>query len=118
MAFAVSEQIQTASKPYLNPFKQVCFFKLSAWTYILILSSIQYIYIPFSNITTQSLVFCCGTALEPDFLTIFFQDVLSTTVYLNIYSEAWWKPMLELPTAHYFLGVKVGAAHWAAHYEI
>ena len=30
MAFAVSEQIQTASKPYLNPFKQVCFFKLNA----------------------------------------------------------------------------------------
>ena len=30
MAFAVSEQIQTASKPYLNPFQQVCFFKLNA----------------------------------------------------------------------------------------
>ena len=26
--------------------------------------------------------------------------------------------MLELPTAHYFLGVKVGATHWAAHYVI
>ena len=26
--------------------------------------------------------------------------------------------MLELPTAHYFLRVKVGAAHWAAHYVI
>ena len=24
--------------------------------------------------------------------------------------------MLELPTAHYFLGVKVEAAHWAAHW--
>ena len=24
--------------------------------------------------------------------------------------------MLELPTSHYFLSVKVGAAHWAAHY--
>ena len=29
MAFAVSEQIQTASKPYINPFEQVCFFKLN-----------------------------------------------------------------------------------------
>ena len=35
-----------------------------------------------------------------------------------IYLEAWWKPTLELPTAHYFLNVKVGAAHWAAHYVI
>ena len=26
--------------------------------------------------------------------------------------------MLDLPTAHYFPSVKVGAAHWAAHYEI
>ena len=52
----------------------------SAWTYILILSSIQYIYIPASNLTTQLLVFCCGTALEPDFLTIFSQDAWSTTV--------------------------------------
>ena len=26
--------------------------------------------------------------------------------------------MLELPTAHYFLSVKVEAAHWAAHYVI
>ena len=26
--------------------------------------------------------------------------------------------MLELPRAHYFLSVKVGAAHWAAHYVI
>ena len=26
--------------------------------------------------------------------------------------------MLELPTAHYFLSVKIGAAHWAAHYVI
>ena len=56
MAFALSGQIQTASKPYHYPFQQVYFFKLnaeqSAWTYILILSSIQYIYIPASNITT------------------------------------------------------------------
>ena len=52
----------------------------SAWTYILILSSIQYIYMPASNITTQLLVFCCGTALEPDFLTIFSKDALATIV--------------------------------------
>ena len=26
--------------------------------------------------------------------------------------------MLELPTAHYFLSVKVGAAHWVTHYVI
>ena len=52
----------------------------SAWTYIFILSSIQYIYIPASNITTQLLVFCCDTALEPDFLTIFSQYAWSTTV--------------------------------------
>ena len=30
MAFAASEQIETASKPYLYPFKQVCFCKLNA----------------------------------------------------------------------------------------
>ena len=35
-----------------------------------------------------------------------------------IYLEAWSKPMLELPTAHYFLSVKVGATHLAAHYVI
>ena len=28
------------------------------------------------------------------------------------------KTYVELPTAHYFLGVKVGATHWAAHYVI
>ena len=85
MAFAVSEQIQTASKPYLNPF--IKFDSLnsmhaeqSAWTCILTLSSTQYIYIPASVITTQLLVFCCGTALEPDFLTIFSQDAWSTTI--------------------------------------
>ena len=84
MAFAVSEQIHTASKPCLNPFCKVCFFKLntqqSALTYILIPSSIQYIYIPASNITTQLLVFCCDIALEPDFLTISSEDALTTTV--------------------------------------
>ena len=53
MACAVSEQIQTASKPY-----------------ILILRVVQYFYIPASNITIQLLVFCCDTALESDFLTI------------------------------------------------
>ena len=26
--------------------------------------------------------------------------------------------MLELPTAPYFLSVKIGSAHWAAHYVI
>ena len=72
MAFAVSEQIQTASKPYLNPFNKFASLnsmhaEQSAWTYILILSSIQYIYIPASNITTQLLVFCCGTALSLTF---------------------------------------------------
>ena len=76
----------------------------SAGTYILILSSIQYIYIPASNITTQLLVFCCGTALEPDFLTIFpkMHDPLLWS-YIYIYSEAWWEPMLELPTTHYVI---------------
>ena len=74
MEFAVSEHIQTASKPLPNPFKQVCFFKLNteqgAWTNILILSYIQYFYSPDSNITEQLLVFCCDTALESNFLTI------------------------------------------------
>ena len=26
--------------------------------------------------------------------------------------------MLEFPTVQYFLSIKVGAAHWAAHYVI
>ena len=69
MTFAVSEQIQTASKPNLNPFKLNA--EQNALTYILIRSSMQYINIHSSNITTQLLVFCCGTALECDFLTIF-----------------------------------------------
>ena len=55
MEYGVSEQIQTASQPYLNPFWQACFFKLnaeqSAWTYIVILSSIQYKHIPASTVT-------------------------------------------------------------------
>ena len=73
----------------------------------MILSSIQYIYIPASNITTQLLVFCCDTALESDFLTIFSQDTWTTT---QMHDE---KPMLDLPIDSYFLSVKVGAAHYA-----
>ena len=43
---------------------------------------IQFLYIPASNITPQLLVFCCDTALESDFLTIYIssQDALDTTV--------------------------------------
>ena len=89
----------------------------NAWAYIFILSSIQYIYIPASNITTQLLVFCCGIALEPDFLTI-FPKMNDPLLCSYIYLDAWRKPMLELPIAHYFLSVKTGAAHWAAHYVI
>ena len=123
MACAVSEQIQTVFKPYLNPFLQVCFFKLSAersaWTYIFILSSIQYIYIPASNITTQLLVCCCDTAFEPDFRTIHvYLSKMHEPLLCSYYSEEWWKPMLELPTTHYFLSIKIRAAHWAAHYVI
>ena len=72
------------------------------------LHSIQYIHIPASNITTQLLVFCCDTALEP------VSNYLPSMHWLLLcshYSRAWWKPMLELPTAHYFLSGKVGAAH-------
>ena len=36
----------------------------------------------------------------------------------SYFSEAWSKPMLELPTAHYFLSDKVGAAHWVTYYVI
>ena len=40
--------------------------KLTFW------SSIQYFFIPASNIKTRLLVFRCGSALECDFLTIYF----------------------------------------------
>ena len=45
-----------------------------------ILSSIKYIYIPASNITTQLQVFCCDTAWELDFLTKSSQDAGIPTV--------------------------------------
>ena len=84
-AFAVSEQIRLHLSPtliHVNKFASLnsMHAEQSAWIYILILSSIQYVYIPASNITTQLLVFCCGTALEPDFLAIFSQDAWSPTV--------------------------------------
>ena len=107
MAFAVSEFASLNSM----------YAEQSTWTYILIQSVIQYVYIPASNITTQLLVIGCGTALEPDFLSIFFPRCMIHYCVV-IYLEAWWIPMLELPTAHYFLSVKVWTAHWAAHYVI
>ena len=30
----------------------------------------------------------------------------------SYYSQAWWKPMLELPNAHFFLSVKFGVVHY------
>ena len=98
---------------YVYPFKQVCFFKLnaeqSALTYILVLSSIQYIYIPASNITTQLLAFCCDTALEPDFLAIFPRNMNHSVVIIQRHDEN--QPLFQLPTAYFFLRVKVGDAH-------
>ena len=86
----------------------------NAWTYILILSFIQYIYIPASNIIAGLFLRHCFGAWFSNY--IFPRCMIHYCVV--IYLEAWWKPMLELPSAHYFLSVKVGAAHWAAHYVI
>ena len=87
--------------------------KLTFW------SSIQYFFIPASNITTRLLLFCWDSALECDFLTIyFFPRCISHYCVVIIHRHVENEPMFELPAAHYYLSDKVGADHWAAHYVI